>query len=161
MRGHLRFSEHSLCARRQRRFAGESVASISILETYRRPGIGAGSDLEVDIKRLSPRSESDLVVLRKTGEGTLLVAHSCHRRRDGGTHLHRSTRHAVFSFACEESRRHLDVFDSSITSGEMIAVPFALLVAGYARHDSYQVSTALLAAEAYADSAVVDLAMKL
>jgi len=43
----------------------------------------------------------------------------------------------------------------------MIAVPFALLVAGYARHDSYQVSTALLAAEAYADSAVVDLAMKL
>jgi membrane-associated phospholipid phosphatase len=53
-----------------------------------------------------------------------------------------------------------DVFDSSITSAEVIAVPFALFVAGYARHDSYQVSTALLAGEAYADSAVVDLAMK-
>lgn len=53
-----------------------------------------------------------------------------------------------------------DVFDSSITTGEVAAVPVALLVAGYARHDSYQVSTALLAAEAYADSAVVDLAMK-
>ena len=53
-----------------------------------------------------------------------------------------------------------DVFDSSITSAEVIAVPAALLVAGYARHDSYQVSTALLAGEAYANSAVVDLAMK-
>jgi membrane-associated phospholipid phosphatase len=53
-----------------------------------------------------------------------------------------------------------DVFDASITTGEVIAVPVALMVAGYARHDSYQVSTALLAGEAYADSAVVDLAMK-
>lgn len=53
-----------------------------------------------------------------------------------------------------------DVFDSYITTGEVISVPAALLIAGYARHDSYQVSTALLAAEAYADSAVVDLAMK-
>lgn len=53
-----------------------------------------------------------------------------------------------------------DVFDSSITTGEVVAVPAALMIAGYARHDSYQVSTALLAAEAYADSAVVDLAMK-
>ena len=35
-----------------------------------------------------------------------------------------------------------------------------LLIAGYARHDSYQVDTALLAGEAYADSAVVDLAIK-
>lgn len=53
-----------------------------------------------------------------------------------------------------------DVFDASIATGEVIAVPVALMVAGYARHDSYQVSTALLAGEAYADSAVVDLAMK-
>lgn len=53
-----------------------------------------------------------------------------------------------------------DVFDASITTGEVVAVPTALLIAGYVRHDSYQVSTALLAAEAYADSAVVDLAMK-
>jgi hypothetical protein len=34
------------------------------------------------------------------------------------------------------------------------------MIAGYTRHDSYQVSTALLAGEAYADSAIVDLAMK-
>jgi membrane-associated phospholipid phosphatase len=53
-----------------------------------------------------------------------------------------------------------DVFDSSITSAEVIFVPAALLGAGYARHDPYQVSTALLAGEAYADSAVVDLAIK-
>jgi len=53
-----------------------------------------------------------------------------------------------------------DVFDSSITSAEVILVPAALLGSGYLRHDQYQVSTALLAGEAYADSAVVDLAMK-
>ena len=53
-----------------------------------------------------------------------------------------------------------DVFDPLITSDEVIAVPASLMLAGYARHDDYQVETALLAAEAYADSAVVDLAMK-
>ena len=53
-----------------------------------------------------------------------------------------------------------DVFDSYITTGEVVSVPVALMIAGYARHDSYQVSTALLAGEAYADSAIVDLAMK-
>jgi membrane-associated phospholipid phosphatase len=34
------------------------------------------------------------------------------------------------------------------------------MAVGYARHDQYAVSTALLAGEAYADSAVVDLAVK-
>jgi membrane-associated phospholipid phosphatase len=53
-----------------------------------------------------------------------------------------------------------DVFDSPITTGEVVAVPASLLVAGYVRHDTYQVSTAILAGEAYADSAVVDLAIK-
>ena len=53
-----------------------------------------------------------------------------------------------------------DVFDSYITSGEVIAVPASLLIAGYARHDGYQVDTAILCGEAYADSAIVDLAMK-
>ena len=53
-----------------------------------------------------------------------------------------------------------DVFDPLITSAEVVALPVSLMIAGYARHDSYQVGTALLAAEAYADSAVVDLAMK-
>ena len=53
-----------------------------------------------------------------------------------------------------------DVFDSYITTGEVIAVPASLMIAGYVRHDSYQVNTALLAGEAYADSAVVDLAIK-
>jgi len=53
-----------------------------------------------------------------------------------------------------------DTFDAPITSAEVIALPATLLVAGYARHDSYQVGTALLAGEAYADSAVVDLAIK-
>ena len=53
-----------------------------------------------------------------------------------------------------------DVFDSPITTAEVVAVPASLLMAGYIRHDTYQVSTAILAGEAYADSAVVDLAMK-
>ena len=53
-----------------------------------------------------------------------------------------------------------DVFDPLITTGEVIALPLSLMVAGYARHDTYQVSTALLAGEAYADTAVVDLAIK-
>ena len=53
-----------------------------------------------------------------------------------------------------------DTFDAPITSAEVAAVPVSLMVAGYLRHDSYEVTTSLLAAEAYADSAVVDLAMK-
>jgi membrane-associated phospholipid phosphatase len=53
-----------------------------------------------------------------------------------------------------------DVFDSPITTAEVAALPVSLMIAGYIRHDSYQVSTALLAGEAYADSAVVDLAIK-
>ena len=53
-----------------------------------------------------------------------------------------------------------DVFDSYITTGEVIAVPASLMVAGYVRHDDYQVDTAMLAGEAYADTAVVDLAIK-
>ncbi len=53
-----------------------------------------------------------------------------------------------------------DIFDPSIAAGEIAAVPVSLLAAGYIRHDPYQTSTALLATEAYADSAVVDVAMK-
>ena len=53
-----------------------------------------------------------------------------------------------------------DVFDSYITTGEVIAVPAALMAVGYMRRDQYQVSTALLSGEAYADAAVVDLATK-
>src|SRR5439155_26713116 len=53
-----------------------------------------------------------------------------------------------------------DTFDAPITSAEVIVLPVSLMVAGYIRHDSYQVGTALLAGEAYADSAVVDLAVK-
>ena len=39
-----------------------------------------------------------------------------------------------------------DVFDPMITTGEIIAVPASLMAAGYLRHDSYQVDTALMAA---------------
>ena len=53
-----------------------------------------------------------------------------------------------------------DVFDPSITTAEVIAVPTSLLLTGYLRQDRYQVSTAILAGEAYGDSAVVDLAVK-
>jgi hypothetical protein len=53
-----------------------------------------------------------------------------------------------------------DAFDAQITTAEVVAIPVSLMFAGYLRHDSYEVGTALLAAEAYADSAVVDLAVK-
>lgn len=53
-----------------------------------------------------------------------------------------------------------DVFDAPITAAEVIVLPASLLVSGYVRHDSYETGTALLAGEAYADSAVVDLAIK-
>ena len=53
-----------------------------------------------------------------------------------------------------------DVFDPMITTGEVIALPASLMAAGYIRHDQREVSTALMAAEAYGDSAIVDLAIK-
>jgi hypothetical protein len=53
-----------------------------------------------------------------------------------------------------------DAFNSYITTAEVIAVPASLMIAGYTRHDQYQVDTAILCGEAYADSAIVDLAMK-
>jgi membrane-associated phospholipid phosphatase len=53
-----------------------------------------------------------------------------------------------------------DGFDSTITSAETALVPLTMLAAGYIRQDSYQVNTSLLAGEAYVDSAIVDLAMK-
>ena len=53
-----------------------------------------------------------------------------------------------------------DVFDPLITTGEVIALPASLLAAGYIRHDTREVNTAILAAEAYGDSVVVNLAIK-
>jgi membrane-associated phospholipid phosphatase len=53
-----------------------------------------------------------------------------------------------------------DVFDPLITTGEVIALPAGLMSAGYIRHDDREVNTALLAAEAYGDSLVINLAMK-
>jgi membrane-associated phospholipid phosphatase len=53
-----------------------------------------------------------------------------------------------------------DVFDPVISTGEVISIPASLLAAGYIRHDSYMTGTALLCAEAYGDSAIVDLAIK-
>jgi len=53
-----------------------------------------------------------------------------------------------------------DVFDPMIATGEVIALPASLMAAGYIRHDQREISTALMAAEAYGDSAIVDLALK-
>jgi membrane-associated phospholipid phosphatase len=51
-------------------------------------------------------------------------------------------------------------FSGPITATEIAVVPAAFLVVGHFRHDSYAEKTALLAGEAYADSAIVDIAMK-
>jgi membrane-associated phospholipid phosphatase len=53
-----------------------------------------------------------------------------------------------------------DAFDPTITTAEVIALPASLLTAGYIRHDTREVNTAILAAEAYADSVVINLAIK-
>ena len=53
-----------------------------------------------------------------------------------------------------------DTFGTYVTTAEVVAVPASLLIAGYAREDRYQVGTAILAGEAYGDSAIVDLAVK-
>ena len=54
-----------------------------------------------------------------------------------------------------------DVFDQWITMGEIAAVPMGLMAAGTVRHDSYQKTTALLAARGYADTEVLEFAAKL
>jgi len=51
-------------------------------------------------------------------------------------------------------------FSGSITAAEIGLVPAAFLVIGHFRHDSYAEKTALLAGEAYADSAIVEIVMK-
>jgi membrane-associated phospholipid phosphatase len=53
-----------------------------------------------------------------------------------------------------------DAFDGSITAGEIAIVPATFLLVGGARHDPYATKTGLLASEAYADSEIVDLALK-
>jgi hypothetical protein len=53
-----------------------------------------------------------------------------------------------------------DVFDGPITSAEIAVVPLGILIGGYIRNDPYAVKTGMLSGEAYADSAIVDLAIK-
>lgn len=53
-----------------------------------------------------------------------------------------------------------DAFDGPITSAEIGIVPVAFLLVGGARHDTYASKTGLLAGEAYADGAILDLALK-
>jgi membrane-associated phospholipid phosphatase len=53
-----------------------------------------------------------------------------------------------------------DAFGPFITTAEVVAIPVSLMIAGHVRHDSYQTGTALLAGEAYANTAVVDLVIK-
>jgi membrane-associated phospholipid phosphatase len=53
-----------------------------------------------------------------------------------------------------------DVFDPMITTAEVVSLPAGLMTAGYIRHDTREVNTALLAAEAYGDSVIINLAMK-
>lgn len=53
-----------------------------------------------------------------------------------------------------------DIFSGRNTSIGMAVVPASFLVVGHFRHDSYAEKTALLAAEAYADSAIVNIVMK-
>jgi membrane-associated phospholipid phosphatase len=53
-----------------------------------------------------------------------------------------------------------NVFSGPITAGEIAVVPAAFLVVGHFTHNSYAEKTALLAGEAYVDSAVLDVVLK-
>lgn len=53
-----------------------------------------------------------------------------------------------------------DAFDGPITTGEIAIVPATLLLVGGVRHDPYATKTGLLAGEAYANGATVDLVLK-
>ncbi len=53
-----------------------------------------------------------------------------------------------------------DSFDAYITTGEVITLPVGLLAGGYARHDERTISSGLMCALAYGDSAIVNLAIK-
>jgi len=53
-----------------------------------------------------------------------------------------------------------NAFSGGITAAETAIIPAAFLVVGHFRHDCYTEKTALLAGEAYADSAIVDVVMK-
>jgi membrane-associated phospholipid phosphatase len=53
-----------------------------------------------------------------------------------------------------------DAFSGRITAAEIAIVPAAFLLVGHFRHNSYAEKTALLAGEAYADSAVLDVVLK-
>ena len=53
-----------------------------------------------------------------------------------------------------------DAFDGPITTAEVALVPVSIMIGGYLRHDPYAVRTGLLAGEAYADTAIVDSAIK-
>jgi membrane-associated phospholipid phosphatase len=53
-----------------------------------------------------------------------------------------------------------DAFNGSITSAEMALVPATFILVGAVRHDAYASKTALLTGEAYADGAILDLALK-
>jgi membrane-associated phospholipid phosphatase len=54
-----------------------------------------------------------------------------------------------------------DAFSGRITGAEIALVPVAFLVGGYLRKDSYAEKTALLAGEAYANGAVMEVVLKM
>ena len=54
-----------------------------------------------------------------------------------------------------------DAFSGRITSAEIALVPAAFLVGGYLRKDPYAEKTALLAGEAYANAAVMEMSLKI
>lgn len=73
-----------------------------------------------------------------------------------------SDRHAMPYFRSHQGQWDdlNDTFGSKIAAAEIAAVPLSLLTTGFLRHDSDTVDTALLATDAYADSAVVQVVMK-
>jgi membrane-associated phospholipid phosphatase len=54
-----------------------------------------------------------------------------------------------------------DAFSGRITGAEIAFVPVAFLVGGYLRKDSYAEKTALLAGEAYANAAIIEMSLKI
>jgi len=66
-----------------------------------------------------------------------------------------------YFFHTTQFNRFDEIFNKSSTEAMMALVPASLYVFGLARHDNYAEQTAILSAEAYIDSAIPHVAMKL
>jgi membrane-associated phospholipid phosphatase len=116
--------------------------------------------LEKDAKASAPRSERHLAISPAVGARPLLASHRFRCRSTAALVVADPHVGPYFRGHAGNLDDLTDVFAGSIASAETAAVPLAPMASGYLRHSRYDVNSALLAGEAYADGAVVDAVLK-